>query len=161
MKRPHSCDPLTYPSLGRPSVRLPSAPAGRFALPAEPAARLGCDAVGTPREHGAKIMNCLPRVGCVFADELRWWWIVPAGSDIGVTWPPSTSYAVGARLERSVAPPTDAPLADPSWRGPRPALPLLIHRPDGDSPYTPPLPLYFLVCRLAGSVPHWSPGVGA
>ncbi|WP_405534909.1 hypothetical protein OG787_09510 [Streptomyces sp. NBC_00075] len=113
-------------------------------------ATLGCDAVGTPREHGQRIMDSLPRVGCVFADDQRWWWIVPSGSHIGVTWPPSTRYVVGAQL------------ADPSWTRTRPASPSvrprLIHSPEGDSPYTPPIPLYFLACRLAGSVPSWSLG---
>ncbi|UIX35328.1 hypothetical protein [Streptomyces sp. GQFP] len=121
-------------------------------LPALPAERLGCDAVGTPREHGRRIMDSLPRVGCVFADDQRWWWIVPSGSHIGVTWPPSTRYVVGAQL------------ADPSWTRTRPASPSvrprLIHSPEGDSPYTPPIPLYFLACRLAGSVPSWSLGTG-
>ncbi|MGW3649888.1 hypothetical protein [Streptomyces sp. NPDC000878] len=115
-------------------------------------AALGCDAVGTPREHGQRIMDSLPRVGCVFADDQRWWWIVPSGSHVGVTWPPSTRYAIGAQL------------ADPSWTRTRPASPSvrprLIHSPEDGSPYTPPIPLYFLACRLAGSVPSWSLGTG-
>ncbi|MFC3574671.1 hypothetical protein ACFOZ0_15585 [Streptomyces yaanensis] len=115
--------------------------------------------MGTPREHGERIMNCLPRVGCVFADDLRWWWIVPAGSHIGITWPPSTSYAVHGYVGPHGGPETDTQLSDPSWSGPRPGSPLLIHRPGGDSPYTPPIPLYFLACRLAGITPHWSLGV--
>jgi hypothetical protein len=96
-------------------------------------------------------MKCLPRVGCVFADEERWWWIVPSGSQIGVSWPLGTNYAIGARVA-----------ADPSWTRtrptPRPGGPQLIHGPDGNSPYTPPIPLYFLTCRLAGIHPHWSVG---
>jgi hypothetical protein len=113
-------------------------------------AGLGYDAVGTSREHGERIMECLPRVGCVFAHDKRWWWIVPAGSHIGVTWPVGTRYAVGARLD------------DLSWTrttaDSRSAGTQLIHDADGDSPYTPPIPLYFLACRLTGSTPHWSLG---
>ncbi|ELP67493.1 hypothetical protein ACKI1I_16335 [Streptomyces turgidiscabies] len=124
---------------------------GHLVLPARLTAGLGCDAVGTPREHGRQIMDSLPRVGCVFADDQCWWWIVPSGSHIGVTWPPGTRYVVGAQL------------ADPSWTRTRPASPSarprLIHSPEGDSPYTPPIPLYVLACRLAGSVPSWSPGM--
>lgn len=149
-------DPRTYPSFSGLRTYIPAAPPhespARLAIPAELSAGLGCDAVGTSPEHGERIMDCLPRVGCVFADDERWWWIVPSGSHIGVTWPSSTSYAVGARL------------ADPSWTRAllrsRSARPRLIHRPEGDSPYTPPIPLYFLTCRLAGSVPRWSLGAG-
>ncbi|MER6352686.1 hypothetical protein ABT186_12760 [Streptomyces sp. NPDC001634] len=167
MERLHASDPLPLPSYSSlpslpslPSTGLLPARPGRLALPEELTAALGYDAVGTPREHGERIMNCLPRVGCVFADDLRWWWIVPSGSDIGVTWPTSTSYAVGAYVGAYGGPATDAGF-DPSWSGPRPGPPLLIHRPDGDSPYTPPIPLYFLACCLAGSTPRWSLGVGA
>jgi hypothetical protein len=136
-------------------------PPDRLPLPGELTASLGYDAVGTTREHGERIMKCLPRVGCVFADDLRWWWIVPAGSHIGVTWPPATSYAVEARVGPYGDPAAHGCRRDPSWSGPRPGRPRLIHHPDGDSPYTPPIPLYFLACRLAGSTPHWSLGVGA
>ncbi|MET8633998.1 hypothetical protein ACWEQ2_33630 [Streptomyces sp. NPDC004096] len=155
MERLRASEPLPHPSasvLPRPALRL--------ALPHELTAALGYDAVGLPREHGERVMASLPRVGCVFADDLRWWWIVPAGSDIGVTWPATTSYAIGAYLGPAV-PEAGSCLADPSWSGPRPDRPALIHRPAGDSPYTPPIPLYFLACRLAGSAPHWSPGAGA
>ncbi|MPY61294.1 hypothetical protein [Streptomyces spongiae] len=134
------------PSVPRPRDRRPA----RLALPVGLSAALGYDAVGTSREHGERIMRCLPRVGCVFADDERWWWIVPSGSHIGVTWPAGTRYAVGARV------------AEPSWTrtrpNPRPGGPRLIHGPDGDSPYTPPIPLYFLICRLVGSPPLWSLG---
>ncbi|MEV0221644.1 hypothetical protein [Streptomyces sp. NPDC050704] len=145
MERQHVLD-LRPPASATPPPEHPV----RLVLPARLRTGLGCDAVGTPRDHGERIMDCLPRVGCVFADDERWWWIVPAGSQIGVSWPSGTRYAVGARL------------ADPSWtralRGPRAGRPRLIHSPDGDSPYTPPIPLYFLACRLAGSVPRWSLG---
>ncbi|MGW0823055.1 hypothetical protein [Streptomyces sp. NPDC002845] len=106
--------------------------------------------MGTTREHGERIMRSLPRIGCVFADDERWWWVVPSGSHIGVTWPSTTSYVIGAQFY------------DPSWTAtrprPRPDSLLLIHSPEGDTPYTPPIPLYFLTCRLAGSAPHWSLG---
>jgi hypothetical protein len=149
-------DPRPYPAVFGLRMYLPTAPPhespARLAIPPEFSAGLGYDAVGTSPEHGERIMDCLPRVGCVFADEERWWWIVPSGSHIGVTWPTSTSYAVGARL------------ADPSWTRALPrsrsARPRLFHRPEGDSPYTPPIPLYFLACRLAGSTPRWSLGAG-
>lgn len=149
-------DPRPYPAVFGLRMYLPTAPPhespARLAIPPEFSAGLGYDAVGTSPEHGERIMDCLPRVGCVFADEERWWWIVPSGSHIGVTWPTSTSYAVGARL------------ADPSWTRAllrsRSARPRLLHRPEGDSPYTPPIPLYFLACRLAGSTPRWSLGAG-
>ncbi|MFJ6071095.1 hypothetical protein ACIQFU_09655 [Streptomyces sp. NPDC093065] len=113
-------------------------------LPPGLRAGLGHDAVGTSASHGERILDRLPRAGCVFADGARWWWIVPSGSDIGVAWPFGTHYVVG----------------DPSWTRPRPAdRPAgarLIHGPDGDSPYTAPIPLYFLVCGLAGVPPRWS-----
>ncbi|MER5539036.1 hypothetical protein [Streptomyces mirabilis] len=149
-------EPRPYPTVLGLRMYIPTAPPhespARLVIPAELSAGLGYDAVGTSPEHGERIMDCLPRVGCVFADDERWWWIVPSGSHIGVTWPPSISYAVGARL------------ADPSWTRAllrsRPARPRLIHRPEGDSPYTPPIPLYFLTCRLAGSTPSWSLGTG-
>ncbi|CAL9658444.1 hypothetical protein [Streptomyces sp. NPDC090994] len=120
----------------------------RLRIPARLSADLGYDAVGLPREHGEHIMDRLPRVGCVFGDDRRWWWIVPSGSQIGVVWPPGTTYAVGARV------------ADPSWTSthrPKPGAdrPGLIHAPRTGSPYTPPIPLYVLTCRLAGGPPCW------
>ncbi|MFF9049347.1 hypothetical protein [Streptomyces parvulus] len=127
----------------RPPRRHLSGPAP-LTLPAGLRTGLGHDAVGTSPEHGERILACLPRAGCVFADQDRWWWIVPAGSDIGVAWPHSAHYLSG----------------DPSWTRTggetRPAGPRLVHGPDGDSPYTAPIPLYFLVCRLTGVTPHWS-----
>ncbi|MFB8774726.1 hypothetical protein [Streptomyces broussonetiae] len=120
-------------------------PARRLRIPARLPASLGYDAVGTLREHGERILASLPRIGCVFADDRRWWWIVPADSHVGVDWPPGVRYSVGARL------------ADPSWTPTRPKpAPHLIHAPDAGSPYTPPIPLYFLACRLTGSAPRWS-----
>ncbi|MEU1529375.1 hypothetical protein [Streptomyces fagopyri] len=151
-----TADPRTHAFVPGPGTRPPGAPSpehlSRLVIPEELSPDLGYDAVGTSREHGERIMDCLPRVGCVFADAERWWWIVPSGSHIGVTWPSSTRYAIGARL------------AEPSWtralRRARFGRPRLIHRPEGESPYTPPIPLYFLICRLAGSTPRWSLGTG-
>ncbi|MZG13009.1 hypothetical protein GTY44_05815 [Streptomyces sp. SID5914] len=127
----------------RPPRRHRPGPAP-LSLPAGLRVGLGHDAVGTSASHGERILARLPRAGCVFADEGRWWWIVPSGSDIGVAWPAGTHYVVG----------------DPSWTRARPggraAGPRLVHGPDGDSPYTAPIPLYFLVCRFAGVPPRWS-----
>ncbi|WP_063785024.1 hypothetical protein [Streptomyces sp. TP-A0356] len=114
----HLFDPLPHPT-----AFLAPEPAQRLALPEELTPTLGYDAVGIPREHGVRIMNCLPRVGCVFADDLRWWWIVPSGSHIGVVWPSSTSYAVDACVGRYGGPEPDVCRADPSWSGPRPVRP--------------------------------------
>ncbi|WP_239149430.1 hypothetical protein [Streptomyces sp. SID12501] len=97
-------------------------------------------------------MDSLPRVGCVFADDQHRWRIVPSGSHPGVTRRPGTRCVAGAQS------------ADPSWTRTRPASPSarprLIHSPEGDSPYTPPIPLYVLARRPAGSVPSRSPGAG-
>ncbi|GAA4798761.1 hypothetical protein [Streptomyces ziwulingensis] len=139
---------LSHPHAAPPPPCPPDR-TGRLRLPARLAADLGYDAVGLPREHGERMLHSLPRVGCVFADDRRWWWIVPSGSQIGVEWPPTARYAVGARL------------TDPSWtrtQGARPEAqrPGLLHAPRAGSPYTPPLPLYFLTCRLAGSAPRWT-----
>ncbi|MFE9997605.1 hypothetical protein [Streptomyces avermitilis] len=150
--RPRLSDAHRRESDPRPGMSTPllSERPQRISLPVELPAGLGYDAVGTSPEHGERIMECLPRIGCVFGDDLRWWWIVPSGSHVGVTWPSCTTYAIGAYL------------ADPSWTRasgrPRPGGPRLIHRPDGNSPYTPPIPLYFLICRLAGISPSWSLG---
>ncbi|MEU0399545.1 hypothetical protein ABZ318_04725 [Streptomyces sp. NPDC006197] len=103
---------------------------------------LGCDAVGVPARFGFKILSRLPAKGCVYADSDWWWWLVPAGSDHDLTWPLPACYAPGAEIPD---------------RGPR-----LIHRPDGTSPYTPPIPLYLLVCQLTGTTPSWpAPPVGS
>ena len=112
----------------------------RLAIPPDLPAALGYDAVGIPAEHGQRIIDALPRIGCVFADSRRWWWIVPSGSHIDVAWPDVTQYAVGGLITARAAPGPARPSP-----GPR-----LIHRP-ADSPYTPPLPLYFAACHLAGT----------
>ncbi|MFD5573502.1 hypothetical protein [Streptomyces cadmiisoli] len=145
MLRQHCPDLRPPRSAPSPCDRAP-----RLLIPTRLSTSLGYDAVGTPGEYGPRIMDRLPRVGCVFADDRHWWWIVPAGSHEGVVWPSPTAYAVGARM------------ADPSWTPARPKpradMPRLIHSPSEGSPYTPPIPLYFLICRLTGSNPRWSPG---
>ncbi len=108
----------------------------RLAVPADLSAGLGRDAVGVPARFGFKILSRLPSNGCVYADSDWWWWLVPAGSDLDLTWPLPACYARGAEI--------------PDRR------PRLIHRPDGASPYTPPIPLYLLTCQLTGVTPSWS-----
>ncbi|MFI8195023.1 hypothetical protein ACIF6K_00580 [Streptomyces sp. NPDC085942] len=108
----------------------------RLALPGSMSVSLGCDAVGVPARHGFRLMSHLPRTGCVFADADRWWWIVPAGSDLELDWPEQVTYARDA----------DVP-------GGRPRL---IHSPDAPTPYTPPIPLFLMVCQLTGVAPRWS-----
>ncbi|WP_329139310.1 hypothetical protein [Streptomyces sp. NBC_00670] len=142
------------PSLRAGSAPDPSLGALGLPIPDDLSGGLGHDAVGTTPEHGRRIMDCLPRIGCVFADDRQWWWVVPTGSQIGVAWPSSTRYAVGAALAGQRDPGRPAP-AGPPLPGPAGRV-RLIHRPDHDSPYTPPIPLYFLTCRLAGITPQWS-----
>ncbi|MER5307369.1 hypothetical protein ABT034_06215 [Streptomyces sp. NPDC002773] len=108
----------------------------RLAVPAGLPTDLGRDAVGVPARFGFKILSRLPANGCVYADSDWWWWLVPAGSDHDLTWPLPGCYAPGAEI--------------PNRR------PRLIHHPDGTSPYTPPIPLYLLVCQLTGTAPSWT-----
>ncbi|WP_405859284.1 hypothetical protein OG361_32690 [Streptomyces sp. NBC_00090] len=110
--------------------------ATRLAVPVGLHTGLGCDAVGVPARFGFKILSRLPAKGCVYADSDWWWWLVPAGSDLDLTWPLPACYAPGAEIPD---------------RGPR-----LVHHPDGTSPYTPPIPLYLLACQLTGTAPSWS-----
>ena len=115
----------------------------RLPVPDGMTAPLGCDAVAVPARFGPLVLPRLPRVGCVFADEAHWWWLVPSDSDYALEWPAPAQYAAGA-----VVP--DAP-----------AVPCLIHKPDGTLPYTPPIPLYLAVCRVMGTTPTWSRPVTA
>lgn len=108
----------------------------QLSLPPSMSATLGCDAVGVPARYGFRLMSHLPRTGCVFADADRWWWIVPAGSDLDLDWPEQVVYARGADV--------------PSVR------PRLIHSPDSLTPYTPPIPLFLMVCQVAGVAPTWA-----
>ncbi|MGW7379763.1 hypothetical protein [Streptomyces sp. NPDC054794] len=107
----------------------------RLMLPEGMTVPLGCDAVAVPARFGPLIVPRLPRVGCVYADETRWWWIVPADSDYALSWPDPVHYATGAQL---------------------PDTARLIHRPDGTVPYTPPIPLYLALCRVTGNTPEWT-----
>ena len=115
----------------------------RLPVPDGMTAPLGCDAVAVPARFGPLVLPRLPRVGCVYADEAHWWWLVPSDSDYALEWPAPAQYAAGA-----VVP--DAP-----------AVPGLIHKPDGTLPYTPPIPLYLAVCRVMGTTPTWSRPVTA
>ncbi|MCZ9342661.1 hypothetical protein NGM37_33385, partial [Streptomyces sp. TRM76130] len=92
----------------------------RLAVPDDMSAPLGCDAVAVPPVLGQRVLPRLPRVGCVYADEAHWWWIVPSDSDYAMEWPAPAQYATGALLPDL------------------PDVPGLLYRPDGTVPYTPP-----------------------
>ncbi|WP_243766476.1 hypothetical protein [Streptomyces sp. GC420] len=111
-----------------------------LAIPPRLPSTLGCDAVGVPERFAYHIMARLPRVGCVFAAGDRLWLIVPAGSDIEVEWPEPARYAAGAAV----------PVSRTG------TAPRLVHWPDDSTPYTPPIPLYLMVCQLAGTEPAWA-----
>ncbi|GAA0667299.1 hypothetical protein GCM10009535_53920 [Streptomyces thermocarboxydovorans] len=116
-------------------------PAGtprRLPVPDGMTTPMGCDAVAVPARFGPLVLPRLPRVGCVYADEAHWWWLVPSDSDYAMEWPAPARYTTGAVLP-------DAP-----------GVPGLIHRPDGTLPYTPPIPLYLALCRLTDTEPTWS-----
>ncbi|MET9433802.1 hypothetical protein [Streptomyces sp. NPDC006551] len=115
--------------------RAAAADATHLVVPAGFSTALGCDAVGVPVRYGFRVLSRLPSKGCVYADTDWWWWLVPAGSDLDLRWPMPACYAHGAEI--------------PDRR------PRLIHHPDGLSPYTPPIPLYLLVCQLTGIAPSW------
>ncbi|MGQ5226906.1 hypothetical protein ACW69C_05310 [Streptomyces sp. MN3] len=126
----------------------PDAPR-RLPVPDGMTAPMGCDAVAVPARFGPLVLPRLPRVGCVYADDAHWWWLVPSDSDYALEWPAPAHYAAGAVLPGSPAG-TDAA-----------GLPGLIHRPDGTLPYTPPIPLYLALCGLTGTTPVWSRPVTA
>ncbi|MFF9212222.1 MULTISPECIES: hypothetical protein [unclassified Streptomyces] len=126
-------------------LHRPAAPR-RLAVPEGMTAPLGCDAVAVPARFGPLLLPRLPRVGCVYADDARWWWIVPSDSDYALEWPAPAQYATGAILPDS---------------GSAAHAPGLIHRPDDTVPYTPPIPLYLALCRLTGTTPTWSRPVSA
>lgn len=115
------------------------APLRRLPVPDGMTTPLGCDAVSVPARFGPLVLPRLPRVGCVYADDAHWWWLVPADSDYALEWPVPVRYAGGALVPDAGA-----------------VLPDLIHRPDGTIPYTPPIPLYLALCRVTGSTPGWS-----
>ncbi|AZQ34025.1 hypothetical protein EJ357_11515 [Streptomyces cyaneochromogenes] len=116
---------------------LPAAADGpaRLPVPDGMTAPLGWDAVAVPARFGPLVLPRLPRVGCVYADETHWWWIVPSDSDYALEWPAGVRYMTGAVVLDT---------------------PRLIHRPDGRVPYTPPIPLYLALCRVTGTTPVWS-----
>ncbi|MEU1405146.1 hypothetical protein ABZ471_22785 [Streptomyces sp. NPDC005728] len=116
------------------------APVRRLPVPEGMTSPLGCDAVAVPDRLGQQIVPRLPRVGCVYADGTRWWWIVPSDSDYALPWPAPAQYAPGALV---------------------PVTARLIHRPEGTVPYTPPIPLYLALCRVTGTTPDWSRAISA
>ncbi|GAA2262870.1 hypothetical protein GCM10010145_42350 [Streptomyces ruber] len=126
----------------RRGQRAPEPPR-RLPLPAGMTAPMGCDAVAIPADLGPELMARLPRVGCVYADDTHWWWLLPADSDYALRWPASARYSAGAFLPGA------------------PAVPALVHRPAGTIPYTPPIPLYLALCRVTGTTPVWSEPLSA
>ncbi|GHH02926.1 hypothetical protein [Streptomyces lanatus] len=132
---------LSLDTLVRFRRAMPTAAAPRrLPVPEGMTAPLGCDAVAVPARFGPLVLPRLPRVGCVYADEAHWWWIVPSDSDYALRWPESVRYLTGAVV-------LDAPR--------------LIHRPDGTVPYTPPIPLYLALCRVTGTTPTWTDQLSA
>ncbi|MGW7365932.1 hypothetical protein ACWGI8_21465 [Streptomyces sp. NPDC054841] len=107
----------------------------RLEVPPGLPATLGCDAVGVPARHGRRMLAKLPSTGCVYSDTDWWWWIVPAGSDLELRWPLPSYYSRGAYV---------------------PAAARLIHWPEDTSPYTPPIPLYLMICQITGTAPAWA-----
>ena len=87
----------TLVRVGRHLSHTPGAPA-RLPVPDGMTVPLGCDAVAVPARLGPLLMPRLPRVGCVYADDTHWWWLVPADSDYAVEWPAPAQYATGAVL---------------------------------------------------------------
>lgn len=118
-------------------------PAARLAIPSGMTAPLGCDTIALPAVYGRRVLDRLPRVGCVYGDGASWWWIVPSDSDVALEWPAPARYAAGALVRDALRPPA------------------LIHRPEGSVPYTPPIPLYVALCCLTGTTPAWSSTVSA
>ncbi|MER6731912.1 hypothetical protein [Streptomyces puniciscabiei] len=112
---------------------VPDAPR-RLTVPDGMTAPLGCDAVAVPDRLGPLVVPRLPRLGCVYTDGARWWWIVPSDSDYALPWPSPAHYAPGALVTGTAR---------------------LIHRPEGTVPYTPPIPLYLALCRVTGTTPDW------
>ncbi|MER6461814.1 hypothetical protein ACWC4D_01135 [Streptomyces sp. NPDC001288] len=127
-------DTLVRLQRGRPSAAAADG-ALRHPVPEGMTTPLGCDAVAVPARLGPLVIPRLPRVGCVYADGTRWWWIVPSDSDYALSWPAPAHYSPGAPL---------------------PGAARLIHRSAGTVPYTPPIPLYLALCRVTGTTPEWS-----
>ncbi|MFE3324429.1 hypothetical protein [Streptomyces sp. NPDC059176] len=116
----------------------------RLDVPPGLSATLGCDAVGLPAGHGVRLLARMPHTGCVYADADWWWWIVPSGSDLDLPWPLPAHYSRGAYV----------PVR--SGHGTYATAPRLIHRPDSAFAYTPPIPLYLMVCQITGIAPAWA-----
>lgn len=127
--------PVTGSATARQRIRVPSAPD----LPSG----LGCDVVETSAEHGVRILGFLPDSGCVLARGRRWSWIVPSGSDIGLTWPCIVTYSA------------DAAVLVPAFgtRPWRPGTHSVVHDSRRGVPYTHPILLYFAACCVAGVRP--------
>ncbi|CAM5590704.1 hypothetical protein PGH47_10715 [Streptomyces sp. HUAS 31] len=123
----------------RRGMRTSAAPR-RLPVPEGMTAPLGCDAVAVPARFGPLVLPRLPRVGCVYADDVHWWWILPSDSDYALEWPTGVRYSTGAVVMDT---------------------PRLIHRGDGTVPYTPPIPLYLALCRVMGTTPTWSKQITA
>ncbi|MBW5425776.1 hypothetical protein GKQ77_30150, partial [Streptomyces sp. BG9H] len=139
MVRPLDLNTLVRLSRRRQRAGVPPPPPLRLDLPEGMTEPLGRDAVAVPAALGPRLMSRLPRVGCVYEDGPRWWWIVPADSDVAMEWPSPAAYSAGAVVR------------DGGRRAP-----VLINRPEGDVPYTPPIPLYLALCRATGTTPGWS-----
>ncbi|MFG3245938.1 hypothetical protein [Streptomyces sp. NPDC048187] len=139
--RPLGLDTVVRLQRGRQAAAAPV----RLPVPDGMTAPLGCDAVAVPALLAQQVLPRLPRVGCVYADETHWWWVVPSDSDYALEWPAPARYATGAVV--------------PGATGT--GVPRLLHRPDGTVPYTPPIPLYLALCRLTDTTPTWSRPVSA
>ncbi|MFF2654476.1 hypothetical protein [Streptomyces sp. NPDC058045] len=118
--------------------RRPTATPARLAVPHGMKAPLGCDAVAVPAAFGRRMLDRLPRVGCVYGDGAHMWWLVPSDSDVAMEWPAPAHYTSGT-------------LVPDARRSPG-----LIHRPTGSVPYTPPIPLYLVLCGMTGARPCWA-----
>ncbi len=137
--RPLDLGTLVGLSRQRQRAGAPAPTPLRLHLPEGMTEPLGCDAVSVPARLGPRLMDRLPRVGCVYEDGPRWWWIVPADSDVAMEWPAPVAYSAGAVVR------------DAGCR-----RPVLINRPEGGVPYTPPIPLYLALCGETGTTPGWS-----
>ncbi len=93
----------TLVRLGR-ALHGPEGTPRRLAVPEGMTAPLGCDAVAVPARFGPLVLPRLPRVGCVYADETHWWWIVPSDSDYALDWPAPARYTTGALVPDSPHP---------------------------------------------------------
>lgn len=93
----------------------------RLPVPDGMTAPLGCDAVAVPARFGPLVMPRLPRVGCVYADDAHWWWIVPSDSDYALEWPAPARYATGAVVPDTPDVPGSSTGRTARFRTPRPS----------------------------------------